>query len=446
MQALIYNDETVEELKTTAGALIEQARKKGASAAEVAVSSSEGLTCTVRLGSVETVEHHRDRSVGMTVYFGQKKGNASSSDLREASLHETLRSACHIATYTESDPFAGLAPANLMAYHYPDLDLYHPWNLDATSAIQIATACEEAGRASKEITNSEGASLTSHHGMHVYANTHGFVGGYLSSHHSLNCALIAGEKDNMQRDYYYTVARSPKDLETPESVGKQAAKRAIERLNARRLHTQKVPVLFLAEVAGSLWGHFFSAISGSAIYRKSTFLMESKDQKIFPEHITVTEKPHIKKGMGSAPFDAEGVKTRNKVWIQNGVVQQYVLNSYYARKLGMKTTGNAGGLHNIRITTSPLDLNQLFQKMGKGLLVTELMGHGINKVTGDYSRGAVGFWVENGTIQYPVHEVTIAGNLKDMYKHIVLVGSDVDRRGNIHSGSILIESMTVAGH
>lgn len=437
---------SMEALKTLACDVLKQTQHKGASAAEVEINLADGLSSTVRLGSVETIEYHHDKGVGITVYFGQKKGNASSSDLTMPALFETIDAACYLATHTEADPFAGLAPLEKMAQHYPELDLYHPWNLDASTAIEIATRCEQAGlQLDKTICNSEGATLASHQGTHIYANTQHFAGGYRSSRHSLNCTLIAGTGDTLERDYDYTVARAPQDLKTPESIGAEAAKRALKRLHAQRLKTQQTPVIFAAEVASSLWGHFFSAISGGAIYRKSSFLVDSRGQKIFPDTITITEHPHIKKGLGSAPFDGEGVETQDKIWVQNGVVQDYVLESYYARKLGMVTTGNAGGLHNIRITTSDYDLAQLLQQIGQGLLVTELMGHGINKVTGDYSRGATGFWVEQGTIQYPVHEITIAGNLKTMYQQIIAIGNDIDTRGNIQSGSVWIESMMVGG-
>ncbi len=434
------------ELESLVQQVLAEASHLGASAAEAGVSLEAGLSVTVRLGEIETLEYHRDRGVGITVYFGQRKGSASTSDFAPQAVRETVRAACDIARYTSEDVCAGLADAALMARDVPDLDLCHPWDIDAERAIVIAQRCEAAAReADVRITNTEGATLSSHQGLRVYGNSHGFVGGYPSTRHSISCSVIAGKDDQMQRDYWFSVARRHQDLEDAELVGRVAAERTLRRLNGRKLSTRQVPVIFAAEIATGLFRSFTGAIRGSSLYRKSSFLLDHLGKQIFPEFVHIHEQPHLRGALGSAAFDSEGVATSARDLISDGVLQGYVLDSYSARKLGMQTTGNAGGVHNLCIDSGVHDFTALLREMDTGLLVTELMGQGVNMVTGDYSRGAAGFWVEKGEIQYPVEEITIAGNLKDMFKSIVAIGNDVERRGNIRSGSVLLERMTIAG-
>jgi PmbA protein len=426
--------------------ILVKATQKGASSAEVGTSIDMGFTTVVRMGEVETVEYHRDKAVGVTVYFGQRKGSASTSDLSFKSLEETLEAACSIAKYTSEDPYAGLAEKDLMAWAYPDLDLYHPWDLTVEQSIAMATQCEAVGRGyDKRIMNSEGVSINTSRGIYGYANTHGMLGGYPITRHSISCTLIASESGQMQRDYDYTVARAPLELLSYEEVAKKAAKRALRRLKAQRLPTKKVPVIFVANMARGIIGSFLAAIRGGNLYRKSSFLVNALGKKIFPNHISLKEEPHLKKALGSVPFDQEGVATHPRVLVDEGILQGYVLDSYSARKLGLQTTGNAGGIHNLLMTSSDKDFHGLLKAMGRGVVITELMGHGVNILTGDYSRGMFGFWVENGEIQFPIEEVTVAGNLRDMLQKIVLVGNDVDIRGAIRTGSIFIEEMTIAG-
>lgn len=434
------------ELEQAVTAALQAARKLGASQAEAGASTEAGLSLTVRLGEAETLEYQRDRGLGVTVYFGQRKGTASTADLSAAAVRETVNAACAIARHTAPDPCAGLADATLMARDIPDLDLDHPWQLTPEQAIEIACACENAARAfDKRIDNSEGATVSSHRGLRIYGNTHGFLGGYASTSHSLSCSVLGRQNHSMQRDYWYTAARDAAELEAAQAVGRRAAERTVRRLGARRLGTRKAPVLFAPDVAKSLLGHFLGAIRGSSQYRRSSFLLDAAGQKVFPDFVRIRELPHLPKALGSAPFDGEGVATRVRDWVTDGLLQGYVLDSYAGRKLGLQTTGNAGGVHNLLIEPGRLDAGELLREMNTGLLVTELMGQGVNGVTGDYSRGAAGFWVENGEIAYPVEEITIAGNLRDMYRHLAAVGRDVDARGNIRTGSILIEQMTVAG-
>ncbi len=426
--------------------LLAEAKKQGASAAEAGVSSDTGLSLTVRMGDVETIEHTRDNGLGVTVYFGQSKGSASTSDLTPQAVRDTVKAACNIAKYTTEDSCSGLADARLMAKELPDLDLYHPWDIDVDAAIELGKRCEDAARSlDSRIVNSEGASLNTHAGLHVYGNSHGFVGGYPTSRHSLSCTVISQQAEAMQRDYWYTVGRAATDLEPAEHVGQKAARRALGRLGARKISTREAPVIFQSDVATSLLRSFTGAIRGAALYRKSSFLLDHLDKKIFPDFIHIHENPRQLKGLGSAAFDGEGVATKARDLVRDGILKSYILSSYSARKLGMQTTGNAGGVRNLAIDPGDLSLDALLKKMDKGLLVTEMMGHGVNMVTGDYSRGATGFWIERGEIQYPVEEITIAGNLKQMFQQLLAVGYDEECRGNIRTGSWLIENMTIAG-
>jgi len=426
--------------------LLAEAKQQGASAAEAGVSSDAGLSLTVRMGDVETIEHTRDNGLGITVYFGQCKGSASTSDLSPEAVRDTVKAACNIAKYTTADDCAGLADAELMAKDIPDLDLYHPWDINTDTAIELCKQCEDTARnLDSRITNSEGASLNTHAGLHIYGNSHGFVGGYPTSRHSLSCSVISQEADAMQRDYWYTTGRAAADLDSAESVGQKAAQRAVSRLGARQISTRSAPILFQSDVATSLLRSFTGAIRGAALYRKSSFLLDHLDKKVFPDFVHIHENPHLLKGLGSAAFDSEGVATKAKDLVADGILKSYILGSYSARKLGMQTTGNAGGIRNLAIDPGNLDLDGLLKEMDTGLLVTEMMGHGVNMVTGDYSRGASGFWVEQGKIQYPVEEITIAGNLKEMFQQLLAVGNDEECRGNIRTGSWLIENMTIAG-
>ncbi|MBK6596401.1 MAG: metalloprotease PmbA [Proteobacteria bacterium] len=438
----------IPELKSIIASVLEEAARSGASQAEADVSLQQGLSTTVRLGEVETVEYHRDRGLGVTVYFGTRKGSASTADLSLNAVAATVAKACSIARYTAEDPYSGLADAAELAADIPDLDLDHAWDLPPEAAVELAQRCEAAGRAvDRRINNSEGASVTTHRGVRVYGNSNGFLAGYPSSSHTVSCVLLAGDDDGMQRDYWYSAARDPKDLEAVELIGRKAGERAVARLSARRVATQRAPVLFAPEVARGLFGHLVSAIRGSSQYRKASFLLGAAGQQVLPAWLDIHERPHIPKALGSSPFDGEGVATRDRELVRGGVLDGYVLGSYSARKLGLRTTGNAGGTHNLQVEsrTEALPLAQLLQRMQRGLLVTEMMGQGVNGVTGDYSRGAIGFWVAGGEIVHAVQEVTIAGNLKNMLLGISALGSDVDNRGNIRSGSVLVDEMTIAG-
>lgn len=424
-----------------------EARARGASQAEAAVSQDTGLSVGVRLGEVETLEHQRDRSMGITVYFGQAKGSASTADFSMDAVRATVAKACSIARFTASDECAGLADAELMAKAPPDLDLSHPWDISADRAIEIAKTCEAAALAfDSRINNSEGASVGTHRGLHVYGNTHGFIGGFPTTSHTLSCVVLAGSGEKMQRDYWYSSSRDWQELQDPEFIGRESARRTIARLSPRKLSTRRAPVLYVPELARGLIGHFVAAIRGSSQYRQSSFLLNAAGEKIFPDAISIAERPHIHKAMGSAPFDDEGVATQDRELVAAGVLTGYILGSYSARKLQLKSTGNAGGAHNLLVApTLGGGLEALLKMLGSGLLVTELMGQGVNMVTGDYSRGAAGFWVEGGEIQYPVAEITIAGNLRAMLKGIAAVGDDVDVRGGTRMGSLLLDEMTIAG-
>ena len=426
--------------------ILDQAKKAGASACEAEVSQGFGQSVTVRLDEVETIEYNRDKGLGVSVYFGQRRGHASTSDLSPAAILDTVKAACSIAKHTASDEFAGLADEALLAKNPPELDLYYPWELPVEKAIVLAQECEAAAMGvDSRVNNSEGASVSIQESLFVYGNSSGFLGSYPSTRHGISCAVLAESEQGMQRDYWYTSARDAADLESARSVGRMAGERTVRRLDARKLKTMQAPVLFEAPLAASLIGHFVGAVSGGSLYRKSSFLLDSLGTEVFAPFIRLQELPHLPKGLASSPFDNEGVATRSRDVIKDGVVQGYFLSSYSARKLGMTSTGNAGGSHNLILADTGQDFDALLRQMDRGLLVTELLGQGVNPVTGDYSRGAAGFWVEGGKIQYPVEEITIAGNLKDMFRNIVAVGNDVVVRGARQCGSILIGQMTVAG-
>jgi PmbA protein len=426
--------------------VLREAKDQGASAAEVGAHTDIGLSATVRLGEPETVEHTRDNSLGISVYFGQHKGSASTADLSPQAVREAVKAACDIARYTAEDSCTGLADAGLLATEFPELDLYHPWDLAIDEALEIATACEAAAlEHDPRIVNSEGATLSTEIGVGVYGNSNNFNHGYPISRHSLSCSVIAKEKSDMQRDYWYSTARSAGDLEAPAAVGERAARRTIARLGARKLPTRQAPVIFRSELAAGLLRNFVSAIRGSALYRQASFLLDALDTRVFPEWVRIEENPHLRRGLASAAFDSEGVATHRRDLVADGILRSYVLSTYSARKLGMQTTGNAGGVRNLSINTGEKDFGQLMRDMGTGLVVTELMGQGVNTITGDYSRGAAGFWVENGEIAFPVEEITIAANLRDMFRNLVAVGSDDENPGSVRTGSWLIESMMIAG-
>jgi PmbA protein len=438
--------ERIARLKQIVHDLLAEARRQGASDAEAAASSNSGLETSVRLGELETVEHTRDNGLGITVYFGHHKGSASTSDLSPAAVRDAVTAACAIADQTQEDPCTGLADADLMASEVPDLDLYHPWGVTVDDAIRLAAECEDAARAwDARIVNSEGANVSSHTGIQVYGNSRGFVGGYPSSRHGVSCAVVGQDGESMQRDYWWSSARCATDLEPAAEVGRRAGERTVSRLNARQIATRHAPVLFSAQTAAGLMRSLTSAITGSSLYRRASFLLDMVNEPIFPDFVRIHEVPHLARGLGSAPFDGDGVATRAKDLVSNGVLRTYLLDAYSACRLGLRTTGNAGGVRNLHIDMGDMDRATLMRAMGTGLLVTELMGHGTNPVTGDYSRGASGFWVENGEIQYPVEEITIAGNLKDMFKGLAAVGNDCDFPGSTRTGSWLIDRMTIAG-
>lgn len=425
---------------------LQQARQAGASAAECALAQTQGINVQTRMGEVETVEFNQDGSLGITLYRGQRKGSASTSDLSPTAISAAVTKADAIARWTSEDPHAGLAPKELMAGDYADPQLFYPAELGPEYASEQALACERAALAQDDrIVNSDGAGYSSHCGFRVYGNSHGFLGSYMSSRQSLSCVLIGQHGDAMERDYAYTLARNPADLTAPEQVAREAVENTLSRLGARSVPTTRVPVIFHHSIAHGLFGHLVGAISGGNLYRKASFLLDHLGEQVLPEWLTIEERPLIPGGLASSPFDHEGVATRDRTIVRDGVLQSYLLTSYAARKLAMQPTGHAGGIHNWRLNTGQQSLTDLCQQMGTGLLVTELMGQGVNMVTGDYSRGAAGFWVEQGEIQYPVSEVTIAGNLKDMLRNIVAIGQDVDERHGIHCGSVLLDELKVAG-
>lgn len=426
--------------------IIDEAGRQGASACEVSVSMEQGLSTTVRQREVETVEFNRDQGFGITLYVGQRKGSASTTGSGDDAIRETVSAALAIAKHASEDEFAGLADPALMAKDLPDLDLYHPWGITPDAAVELALSCEAtAFETDKRILNADGTSLSTHQSCRGYGNSNGFIGAYCSSRHSLSCVMIAEADGQMQRDYHYDVSRVAADLASAESIGRRAAERSVRRLGARPVPTCDVPVLFSSELATGLFSHFLAAISGGNLYRNSSFLEGALGQTLFPEWLNLDERPHLPRGLASSTYDGDGLATYAKPFVENGKLLSYVLSTYSGRKLGMPSTANAGGVHNLFVTHGDEDQAALIRRMGRGLLVTELMGQGLNLVTGDYSRGAGGFWVENGEIQFPVQEVTIAGNLRDMFRQIVAIGCDVEKRSSIHTGSVLIERMKVAG-
>jgi PmbA protein len=436
----------ISQVKDAVAEVLEHAKKLGATAAEAAMSSTSGLSVSTRMGEVETIEFNQDGGLGISVYVGNNKGSASTADLNPKTLRMVVEKAIDIAKFTSDDPFNGVADKELLEFNPKDLDLYHPWDVSPEEGIELCHAAEQAAlNADERIVNSDGASFSSHQGLRVYGNSHGLITGFPRTRHSISTMVIGQDGEQMQRDSAYTVARDQAGLNDAAAVGIEAAAETLAKLNSQKLGTMKVPVVFRADIANSLFGHLVSAIGGGALYRKSSFLLDSLGTQVFSNCVNIAERPHILKGLASSPFDSEGVKTFDREIIQGGELQTYLLASYAARKMNMTPTGHAGGIHNWLVEQTHNDLIALLKTMGTGLLVTELMGQGVNTVTGDYSRGAAGFWVENGEIQYPVSEITIAGNLKDMFKGISAIGGDIERRGGIQTGSILIEQMQIAG-
>ena len=442
------DDPAIRSLADVATLALEEAARQGASQCESDASVSQGLSVSVRLGEVDTLEYQRDRGLGVTVYFGHRKGAASTADLSPAAVRETVAKACAIARYTAEDPYAGLIEPEALAREIPDLDLDHPWSLSPEAAIALARQCEGAGLGlDARLGNSEGSAVSTQRHTGVYGNSLGFLAGYSSTSHSVSCTLIGQQGDDMQRDYWWSVARDPAQLEAATSIGRTAGERTVARLGARRLPTCRAPVAYAPDMARGLFRHFIGAISGPSQYRKASFLLNAAGEQVFPDFLGMHEHPHLPRALASSPFDSEGAATHDRELVRAGVLQGYVLGSYSARRLGLKPTGNAGGIHNLLVSSAAggLEPEAFLKRLGTGLLVTELMGQGVNGVTGDYSRGASGFWIEQGVIAYPVHEITIAGNLRSMYRDIVAIGSDVDVRGAIRTGSVLIGEMTIAG-
>lgn len=420
--------------------------RAGSDGAEVAVTKTTGIGISTRYGAVENIEFNSDGALGITVYYQQRKGSASSTDLSQDAIARTVVAALDIARYTSPDPASGPAEKTLLAFEAPDLDLFHLDALDAERGIALAAEAEQTAlKSDKRITHTEGGCFNSHFSIHVFGNSHGMLQSYSSSRHSLSCSVIAESGGDMERNYAYTLGRAFGDLRSPQLVGEECARRTLSHLNSRKLPTMEAPVLFSAEVATGLFGHLIGAISGSNVYHKSTFLLDSLGKAILPNWLSIQERPHLRKGVASAPFDSEGVRTSDRTIVQDGVLNTWLLGSYAARKLGLESTGHAGGIHNWQISHQALSFTGLLKQMGRGLVVTELMGQGVSAITGDYSRGAAGFWVENGKIQYPVSEVTIAGNLKEMLRNIVSIGNDTETRSNIQCGSVLLSAMKIAG-
>lgn len=435
-----------EDLENLVTLALDEAKRLGVDQAEAATSDDVGLSATARLGEVESLEYTNDRGMGITVFKDSRKGNASTSDLSPEAIRETVAKAVSFANLTAQDEYSGLADAELMCKEVRDLDLDHPWALDADAAIAMAIESEAAGRACDgRISNSEGATVATNRGTRAYGNSHGFVGSYSKTSHSITCVLLAEEAGVMQRDYHYTAARSPGDLEAAVEVGRRAGEKTAARLGARKIPTTRAPVLYIPELARGFIGHAIGAISGGAQYRKASFLLDAVGEQLFPDFVNILERPHLPRAMASVPYDSEGVATYDRDIVTDGTLRAYVLSSYSARRLGLQTTANAGGAQNLIVPGGGKNMESLIREMGTGLVVEELIGQGVNGVTGDYSRGAVGHWVENGEIVHPVHEVTIAGNLRELYRRIAAVGDDQDVRGGIRCGSILVEEMTIAG-
>ncbi len=425
---------------------LSRSRDQGANSAEADISTGGGLSVNVRMGQVETIEHQRDKSLGITVYMGKRKGSASTTDFSAKAVEATVNAACTIAGNASEDDCAGLIDPEFLAKQVPDLDLCHRWGISPHEAIELALECEDAARQTDQrLTNSDGALVSTYTGSHLYGNTNHFVNGWDWSSHNIDCAVIAEENGKMQRDGWYTKARDQRDLDNVKTVGEEAARRTLSRLNARKLSTRSAPVIFEAPVARGLFSALISAISGGALYRRASFLLDKLGEQVFAPQVQIEEQPHLPKQLGSAPFDNDGMATKRKQLVRDGVLESYVLSAYSARKLGLPPTGNAGGVHNLMVQVSEQDLEALIRQMDTGLLITDMIGFGVNQITGDYSRGASGFWIERGEIQYPVEEITVAANLKDMFQNIVSIANDVDNRGNIKTGSVLIENMTIAG-
>ncbi|HIP95482.1 MAG TPA: metalloprotease PmbA [Leucothrix sp.] len=439
---------TEEALREISELTLKLAKKHGASTAELSINKGTGFSVEIHMGNVDKLEYNRDQGLSLTVYIGQHQGSATTGDLSPQAIEDTVKAACNIAKFTGEDEYTGLADADLMATQIDDLDLYHPWDLDTAQAIDMAKNCEQVALDFDDrIINSDGSSISTYSGIGLMSNSHGFTGVLPSSRHSISCSVIGQEsgKEDMQRDYWYSSSRLNEKLESAEDIGKKAAERTLKRLNSQQLSTRQASVLYIPEMARSLVSHFTSAIKGGAQYRKATFLLDSVDKKVFPDFIRLHEQPHLQQAFGSRYFDREGVATKDRDIVTDGIVQNYIMSSYSARQLGLKTTANSGGTHNLTLDSTGQNFEELLKMLGTGFLVTELIGSGVNSMTGDYSRGAAGFWVENGEIQFPVEEVTVAGNLKDMFKNIVAVGTDVDYRGGTRTGSILIEGLTIAG-
>lgn len=435
-----------EELTRIIESVLSQAKNMGASATEAEVGVGSGLSANVRKGEIDKLEYERDKGLSITVFIDGQKGNSSTSDFSEEAIKKSVEAAIGIARHASRDEHAGLVESELMATEFPDLDLHHPWSIAPEKAIDLAIECEQnAFDTDKRISNADGTVVSTYSGLNLYGNTNDFINGWDWSSHTIDCTMIAEDSNGMQRDGWYSKARDYNDLQSVKAISQEAVRRTVARLGSRKLSTRQAPVIFEAPVASGLFSALITAISGGSLYRRASFLLDKKGEQIFSDHINISEQPHIKKALGSAPFDNDGVATKQRNIIKNGVLEDYVLSGYSARKLGLQTTGNAGGVHNLVIESNSETLDDLIRKMDTGLLVTDMIGFGVNQITGDYSRGASGFWIENGELAYPVEEITVAGNLVDMYKNILNVANDVDPRGNVLTGSVLIDSMTIAG-
>ncbi len=443
LEVPVYQSSQFESL---AHQILDEAKRCGAEQTEINIAANKGFSVIVREGQLETVEYNQDKVIEIDVFIGKRNGTASISDMRPAAIRSAVEAACHIAKYTDKDPASGLAEKDAIAFDYPTLELAFPWDMSVEKAIELACECErEALSMDKRIMSSEDTSVSTHESLTVYANSHGFVGSYPTSRHDITCILVGKQGQEMQRDFSYSSVADPAQLKSISAIAKEAVERTVRRLGAKQLPTMKVPVIYAAEEARGLFGHFVSAISGPNLYRNSSYLLDHLDKRIFPDFMHIQEFPHLPRALGSAPFDGDGILTRSNVFVEDGILRQYALSTYAGRKLGLSSTANAGGTHNLTIRHGNKNLQELIKSMGKGLVITEMLGNGVNIVTGDYSRGVGGFWVEHGEIQYPVHEITVAGTLQEMYSRIREIGCDVDTRGNIRTGSVLIEEMTVAG-